>query len=180
MSAHELDEDVTLSPYDPAWPGAASQLARAVAELLHGLGAQIEHVGSTAVPGLAAKPIIDLLAGLPGGVGVEEAASRLVGDGWQDLGEAGVAGRRYLRYRGANAANLHLVSLGREHWTNNLLLRDYLRSHPSEAAEYAAAKGDALQAGHTRLLAYSAAKADVIAALLSKAKAWSRDRGADL
>lgn len=176
MPEHELDEDVRVSPYDPTWPSTASRFATAVAKLLHDLGAQIEHVGSTAVPGLAAKPIIDLLGGLPANVSVDEAASRLVGHGWQDLGEAGIVGRRYLRYRGATAANLHLVSAGGEHWTNNLLLRNFLRSHPTEAAEYAAAKGHALQAGHTRLLAYSAAKAEVVGALLVKAKAWSQDR----
>jgi GrpB-like predicted nucleotidyltransferase (UPF0157 family) len=134
---------------------------------------RVEHVGSTAVPGLEAKPILDLLVGLSDQQGIDEAARRLSAIGWQDLGEAGVVGRRYMRVRGSLASNLHVVLIGQDHWANNLVLRDYLRSHPDEAVAYAEAKRDALKAGHTRLLAYSAAKARPIAELLCKANAWS-------
>ena len=162
MSGRELDEEVTLSDYNPAWPGTASKLAC--------------HLGSTAVPGLEAKPVIDLLVGVQNQEEVDEAAKRLAADGWQDLGEAGVAGRRHLRLRKSEACNLHLVLADGVHWANNLALRDYLRSHPDEAYEYAVAKRNALKLGHTRLLAYSAAKSDMISALLSRAMAWSRQR----
>jgi GrpB-like predicted nucleotidyltransferase (UPF0157 family) len=108
--------------------------------------------------------------------GIDEAAKRLSVIGWQDLGEAGVVGRRYMRNRDALASNLHIVLVDEEHWVNNLALRDYLRTHPDDALEYAAAKRKALEAGHTRLLSYSAAKANQIAVLLSKANAWSQQR----
>jgi len=64
MSGQDLDEEVTLSDYNPAWPGTASKLARQVADLLREFDAQVEHIGSTAVPGLEAKPVIDLLVGV--------------------------------------------------------------------------------------------------------------------
>jgi GrpB-like predicted nucleotidyltransferase (UPF0157 family) len=176
MSVPDLGETVTLRPHDPSWLSEGSKLASHIAEDLRDLGAKVEHVGSTAVPNLEAKPIIDLLIGLTNQQGIDEAVRRLAAVGWQDLGEAGVIGRRYMRMRGAEALNLHIVLVDQQHWINNLALRDYLRSHPNEAVEYAAAKRKALAAGHTRLLAYSAAKANQIAVLLSKANAWSQNR----
>jgi GrpB-like predicted nucleotidyltransferase (UPF0157 family) len=174
MSAQDLDEMVTLCPHNPLWFDEASRLVSRIAKDLCDLGVKVEHIGSTAVPGLEAKPIIDLIAGLTDQRSIDEAARRLSAIGWQDLGEAGVIGRRYMRIRGGLASNLHLVLVDQGHWANNLALRDYLRSHPNEAAEYGAAKRKALAAGHTRLLAYSAAKAEQLAALLSRAKAWSQ------
>ncbi len=149
MSGQDLDEDVTLSDYDPAWPRTASKLACRLAALLRELDAKVEYIGSTAVPGLEAKPVIDLLVGVPS----RQRSTRhqsVCGDGWQDFGEAGVAGRRYLRLRQPEACNLHLVLADGVHWANNLALRDYLRSHPDEAYEYAAAKRNALKLGHTK------------------------------
>jgi len=172
----DLDEDVELCACDPAWPARASELAARIEAYLRDLRARVEHVGSTAIPGLEAKPVLDLLVGLSDQQGIDEAVRRLSAIGWRDLGEAGVVGRRYLRHRGDPASNLHIVLVDQEHWVNNLALRDYLRSHPDEALAYAAAKRDALNAGHTRLLAYSAAKARTVAELLSKAHGWSGKR----
>jgi GrpB-like predicted nucleotidyltransferase (UPF0157 family) len=172
----DLDEEVVVCPYDPLWPGKAAELAERIEPHLRDLGARVEHVGSTAIPGLDAKPILDLLVGLSDQQSIDDAARRLSAIGWQDLGEAGVVGRRYMRIRGRLASNLHIVLVGREHWANSLALRDYLRDHPEQALAYAAAKRDALNAGHTRLLAYSAAKAGCVAALLSRANSWSRQR----
>lgn len=178
MSAQDdLDESIVLRPHDPSWLGEANKLLSNIADRLHDLGVQIEHIGSTAVPGLEAKPIIDLLVGLSDPQDINEAAKRLSADGWRDLGEAGIVGRRYMRMRGSIASNLHIVEIHQEHWVNNLLLRDFLRSHPDEAAAYADVKRKALEDGHTRLLAYSAAKAKQISVLLSKATAWSQHHG---
>jgi GrpB-like predicted nucleotidyltransferase (UPF0157 family) len=177
MSAQDdLDEEVIICRHDPSWPAKASDLAGCIEAHLRDLDAKVEHVGSTAVPALEAKPILDLLVGLSDQKGIDEAVRRLSTIGWQDLGEALIVGRRYTRNRGSVASNLHIVLLDQEHWANNLSLRDYLRSHPEEAIEYAAAKRAALNAGHTRLLAYSAAKAPAIAELLSKARGWSSNR----
>jgi GrpB-like predicted nucleotidyltransferase (UPF0157 family) len=172
----DLDETITLHAHDPSWLDEGSKRASDIATSLHDLEAKVEHVGSTAVPDLEAKPIIDLLVGLSSQRDIDQAASRLSAAGWQDFGEAGVTGRRYMGTRGAAAFNIHIVLIDGEHWVNNLVLRDYLRSHPAEVGEYAAAKRAALGAGHTRLLAYSAAKANQTAVLLSKAKAWSQRR----
>jgi GrpB-like predicted nucleotidyltransferase (UPF0157 family) len=79
-----------------AWKSC--ELASDIETHLCDLGAKVAHVGSTAVPGLEAKPILDLPVGLADQQGIDEAALRLSAIGWPDLGEAGVAGRRYLRF----------------------------------------------------------------------------------
>lgn len=171
----ELDEPVALARYNPDWPvDAAVEIAR-VTRVLDGIEVAVEHIGSTAVPGMAAKAIIDLQAGLGESLFMAAAAERLVAAGYEDMGEAGVAGRRYLRRRGAADFNVHLMQLRGLIWDSNLVLRDFLRAHPKEAREYAAAKRVALRDG-SNLLAYSEAKAETLRRLLLLATAWSRGR----
>ena len=136
---------------------------------------KFEHIGSTAVPGLAGKPIVDLMLGASPTVwaALEELRPRVVALGYEDLGEAGVPGRISFRKRTAlRAFNLALVEEGRAVWRDNLAVRDFLRAHPDEAAKYAAAKRAAIAGGATMLLAYSTAKAPALAALAEKARAW--------
>ena len=150
-----LDEPVHLAAWDAAWTWqAADEIARLTPVLGH-----VEHIGSTAVPGLTSKPVIDLMAIDPGG----NIATTL---GYEDLGEAGVPGRRYLRRRNPHF-NLPLILPGSPHWTSNLALRDYLRAHPNEARRYAEAKQAAAQ--FPTLLAYSEHKRTVVEDLLRRA-----------
>lgn len=96
---------------------------------------------------------------------------RLQGLGYQNLGEAGVPGRIYLRLRGVEPAfNLHLLERGGAHWITNLALRNLLRSNPEAGARYAAAKARALASSDARLLGYSAAKAPLVTELLALAR----------
>jgi GrpB-like predicted nucleotidyltransferase (UPF0157 family) len=158
-----LDEPVTVSDFDPGWESlAAGEAARLQGAL--GPDAQIEHIGSTAVPGLPAKPVVDLL------VGVEDLSATLRLPDYEACGQAGVPGRLYFRKRGAASFNAQVVVRGGPLWTDALLLRDYLRAHPEEAARYAAAKRAALAAGANTLLRYSAEKAPLIGELLASAR----------
>ncbi len=92
--------------------------------------------------------------------------------GYEDLGEAGIPGRLYFRRRHPYAFNVHLVSWGSELWTNNLLLRDFLRTHPAVADHYGQHKQELIKSGIGTLLAYSEKKGAVIAELLRRAQAW--------
>lgn len=158
-----LDEVIKISPYSADWPlQAALEIAR-LATVLEQV--PIEHIGSTAIPGMIAKPIIDLQAGLSTANPTKQDLSHLEEAGYEDFGEAGVPGRRYLRRRGQFSFNLHLVQLDGTHWRRNLLLRDFLRTHPDEARDYDAAKRRAAER-NTSLLAYSDEKAPMIQYLL--------------
>ena len=136
---------------------------------------KFEHVGSTAVPGLAGKPIVDLMLGAPppAWAALAELRARVVALGYEDLGEAGVPGQIHFRRRTPlRAFNLALVEENGPLWHDNLALRDYLRAHPEAAAGYAAAKRAAIAGGAKTVLAYSEAKAPALAGLLDKARAW--------
>lgn len=115
---------------------------------------------------MLAKPIIDIIVGVPGTSTPEIDLEQLK---YEDLGEAGVPGRRYLRRRGSTNFNIAVVDLDGAHWKANLAFRDYLRKDPRAAAEYAERKRRAIQCGATMLLAYSDHKAETIAALLQRA-----------
>jgi GrpB-like predicted nucleotidyltransferase (UPF0157 family) len=164
----EVDEPVHVEEWNEAWHAAAHAVK---AECRAALGAEalaVEHVGSTAVRGLAAKPIIDVLVGVAAGHQTT-VARRLVKHGWTHLGEAGVPGREYLRRRVGQHANVHVVEHGSTLWLDNLLLREHLRRDADARRRYAAAKRQAAQEAPT-LLAYSKYKAAVVAELLTEAR----------
>lgn len=134
---------------------------------------KFEHIGSTAVPGLAGKPVVDLMLGASPAVwaGLEEVRAKIVALGYEDLGEAGVPGRIYFRRRTKlRAFNVALVKHDGPVWRDNVALRDYLRSHPEAAAKYAEAKRAAVAGGAKTLLAYSEAKGPVFAGLIQAAR----------
>jgi GrpB-like predicted nucleotidyltransferase (UPF0157 family) len=135
---------------------------------------EFEHIGSTAVRGLAGRPIVDLMLGAPPAAweALPELRARIVALGYEDLGEAAVPGRIYFRRRTLRAFNLTLVALDGPLWRENLTLRDYLRAHPANAAVYADAKRAAVADGTNPPTAYSSAKAPTLAALVEKARAW--------
>jgi GrpB-like predicted nucleotidyltransferase (UPF0157 family) len=164
-----LDEPVHLESYDPAWEqGFRVEQKR----LSRGLGVSarsIEHIGSTAVPGLLAKPIVDIMVGVIPFPPAAFWSKSIVALGYESLGEAGVPGRLYFRKRGPLSSNLHVVERSGIHWVSNLALRDYLRRSPEAATRYASAKRAAIATGATTLLTYSEAKGSVVEELLRKA-----------
>jgi GrpB-like predicted nucleotidyltransferase (UPF0157 family) len=165
----EIDEPVRLSAYQEDWPGVfAAERLRLAGSL--GLSSEaFEHIGSTAVPGLMAKPVIDIMLGVRDLASSRAFAEPLARMGYEDFGEAGVAGRFYYRRRGDADYNLHVVEADGTHWLHNIALRDLLRTDPAARERYRAAKLAALAAGANTLLAYSQAKGPAIEALLQLA-----------
>src|SRR5262245_182646 len=169
---NEIDERISVVEYDPRWrswyTSDAEELSRALGPRLP----EVQHFGGTSVPEIAVKPIIDILVApveWPLGATDRHTLDQL---GYEYLGEADIAGREYFRGRGPHDTNLALVQWGSALWCDNLLLRDFLRAHRDEANEYARAKMEAWQSGAQTLLAYSAGKAHVVAALLNAARKW--------
>jgi GrpB-like predicted nucleotidyltransferase (UPF0157 family) len=97
-------------------------------------------MGSTAVPGLAAKPIIDLLGGHTVEVRREHVIAALVDAGYTHRGEQGILGRDFFRRGSPRQYHLHLTTLDSGFWHDHRTFRDYLRAHPDRAAAYAALK----------------------------------------
>jgi GrpB-like predicted nucleotidyltransferase (UPF0157 family) len=171
----QIDESITVVNYDPIWPQLFVQEQAFIKAAFAHWAIEIQHFGSTAVPGLSAKPIIDILVGLPElhlEAGQIETLARL---GYEYLGEAGVSGRLAFRKRRSQAFNLAVVQWHGKLWRDNLLLRDYLRKHPQAARCYEQRKYEAVGQGHTTLLSYSEQKKAVIEELLEQARAWGNE-----
>lgn len=164
-----IDELVHVVPYDRKWPEHFLHERARICEALDVLSERLVHIGSTAVEGLAAKPIVDMMLGVPVYPPPSQLAHELSVLGYESLGEAGIAGRLYFRCRGVSAFNVHLVQLGGQLWICNLALRDYLRVNADARTRYAVAKFAAMDSGATQLLAYSQAKADVLQDLVEEA-----------
>lgn len=168
-----LDEPIQIVDHDPRWSEDYRSDALEIETALAVWSPALEHFGSTSVSGLAAKPIIDILVGLEQWPMVEGVPKALLALGYEYLGEAGVPGREYFRRRRVHDTNIAVVEYRSPLWSDNVLIRDYLRAHPTVAEGYSRVKKQAWLAGARTLLAYSEAKAGEMTALLERARQWS-------
>lgn len=158
-------------PFDPSWADDFEAEKRVLAALL-GAQAQIHHIGSTAVPGLCAKPIIDILVEVPDVARLDALHDALRTLGYQARGENGIAGRRYF-VKGApqRTHHLHAFRAGSPHAIRHLALRDWLQRHPEACQAYAAAKRQAAAACGGDAHRYVALKDEAVKALVALAMA---------
>jgi len=167
-----LDERIMVCPADPSWPSwFLQETARLRSALPGDLIPEIQHIGSTAVPGLDAKPIVDLMVGIGEPGRIAEVVERLERLGYESLGEAGVPGRWALRKRDvAQPSNIAIVAYEGEWWQLNLAVRDFLRVNAEAARDYASAKWHAVRNGADMLLAYSEVKRAIVELIVAKAR----------
>lgn len=179
------DRAVIVAP-DPTWPEQAARLIARIQRVAADRALRVDHIGSTSVPGLAAKDILDVQVVLPdlavaAEVGDDLVAAglvRLPGDWWDN----GRDGRRLPKVMTANAdpgraANVHLREVSSPAWRDALLLRDWLRATPSGVTEYAACKRDLAARPHDSIDAYAESKTPWIASALARADAWAAATG---
>jgi GrpB-like predicted nucleotidyltransferase (UPF0157 family) len=129
---------VVVQEYDPDWPRQFERLRAAIWPAVADIAASIEHVGSTSVPGLAAKPVIDMDVVVPPdriATGIE----RLTSIGYEHRGDLGIPGREAFRPFDHSAPpkhHLYMCSSDSPALANHLAVRDYLRANPEAALEY--------------------------------------------
>lgn len=160
---------VEVVAYDHTWPSLyATEAARLYQCFVDGgLEATIEHTGSTAVPNLSAKPILDILVGHDARVVPTRHIEVLQLAGYDHRGQQGIAGREFFRRGVPRSHHIHLVAIGGGFWTDHLTFRDRLRGDPSLRDAYASLKR-ALAATypHDRE-AYIAGKSDFVRRVLA-------------
>ena len=124
--------------HDELWPGLFAAESAALATVFDGRAIAIHHVGSTSVPGLPAKPIIDILVVVDDIGQVDSLNPALIALGYEPQGEYGLPGRRFFTKGGDvnRSHQLHVFQHDHPEVSAMLDFRDYLRSHPSQAAEY--------------------------------------------
>jgi GrpB-like predicted nucleotidyltransferase (UPF0157 family) len=131
---------VVLVPYDDEWPALFRAEADRIARVDGLAGLHLEHMGSTAVPGLCAKPIIDILAGHPAGAPPKVYIDALVSLGYMYRGEQEIPGRHFFRRGELRTHHAHLAEIDGVFWRDHLAFRDALRAEPSFRDAYATLK----------------------------------------
>lgn len=135
---------VRLVPHDDAWATAAELEADRIRFVLGKRLLRVHHIGSTAIEGIAAKPIVDLIPVVTSLEVLDAMRERVEAIGYQWWGEYGIAGRRYCTFNdpqnGTRLFNVHFYADGNSEIERHLAFRDYLRANPSLAQEYEALK----------------------------------------
>ena len=170
-----MTDPVVIVPWQAAWADRYAEQRDRLQALFGDTEAIVEHVGSTAVPGLAAKPIVDMLLGVRHLADVEARIPALEADGWQYVPEheAVLPERRFFARPTPRPRthHLHAVEIDTPFWNDHLAFRDHLRTHPEDADAYAALKR-ALAARHGRdREAYTEAKTDFVRGVLARGRA---------
>jgi GrpB-like predicted nucleotidyltransferase (UPF0157 family) len=171
---------VILAAYDPEWPHMAARLADDL-RVLDATLQSVHHIGSTAVPGLIAKPIIDLvpLVKSLADLDLKRPQVEALGYGWH--GEYGIEGRRFCTLcddTGTRIAHLHFFAADSPHAERHIAFRDYLRAYPHVADAYAAEKRRARDLHPDDSNAYASEKSAWVRAAETKAFEWFAARHA--
>jgi GrpB-like predicted nucleotidyltransferase (UPF0157 family) len=166
-----LEQLIELSDYDPAWPELYTREEARIRAILRGRVVRIEHVGSTSVPGLPAKPIVDIALEVPSSA--EEQAYV------PDLEAAGYVLRirepdwfEHRLFKGPDTnVNLHTFSAGCDEFDVMVAFRDWLRANDADRSLYAEAKRALAAKDWKYVQQYADAKTEVVREILSRARA---------
>jgi GrpB-like predicted nucleotidyltransferase (UPF0157 family) len=173
---------IVVSNYDPNWPELFKQERTGIKNALGSFVLAIEHMGSTAVPGLPSKPIIDLLVGVPN---LDEAKDRCIKPiealGYIYLPEykSWLPGELFFRKGppGPWTHHVHLMEPSNPRWEAHLVFRDYLRAHPEAARAYADIKRSLASSSKDNIEAYRNGKNLFVEDTMAKARAWRAEAG---
>ncbi|MFT6756648.1 MAG: GrpB-like predicted nucleotidyltransferase (UPF0157 family) [Chitinophagales bacterium] len=142
--------------------------------MIEPLAPTIHHIGSTAVVGFAAKPVIDILIEIERADSIDAYNSKTYEIGYITQGELGVAGRRFFQKVGDNRTHhVHIFSAGDPCITRHIAFRDYLRTHPKIAKEYATLKRVAASESNNDIDRYQQEKDVFVKVLQRLAEAWA-------
>lgn len=166
----QVSPRIEIVAYSAAWPLEFERESNRIRSALGDVFVEIHHIGSTAIPGCDAKPIIDIVASLPRLDAMTPAMEAL---GYEAMGEFGIPGRRYFRKgSGSEMRTHHVHAFAQDSAEVNRLLafRDYLRTHPEAAAEYVALKRRLAAVYPNDVNAYTEAKSDFIRGIEARAR----------
>jgi GrpB-like predicted nucleotidyltransferase (UPF0157 family) len=181
---------IEVVPYDPQWATTFDEIKKVVTETVGDLALSIEHVGSTSIPRMSAKPIIDLDVVIRSYDELPVMVARLSSLGYVHQGDLGIKGREAFKREGEDVPrtgtgkvwpkhHLYVCPQGSEGLSRHLAFRDYLRAHPEELAEYEAVKRRLAEENPHDWEAYTDGKTDYIVGILRRAgvDAESNDTG---
>lgn len=168
----------TFEAYSPQWPAAFAREALALRSLLGANVLAVHHIGSTSVPGLAAKPVIDLLPEVRDLLEVDRCTDALTQTGYRAWGEFGLPGRRLFTKdnNGVRTHNVHIYQADDPDVFRHLAFCAFLRAHPDVRGDYARVKRDAYALHPADIRAYNACKDAWIKRTQQGAIRWFHNR----
>lgn len=165
-----IQERVTIVEYDPTWPLLFAEESERIRSLCGVKIEAIEHIGSTSVPGLPAKPIIDIAAAVQDSMVADELLEILCANGYHTSAEfnSTLGDRRWLmrQHGGRRTHHLHLLPVGALDWTNKIRFRNILRKHAEVKAQYLELKRRLAEEFGGERETYSESKTDFIQLVL--------------
>ena len=169
-----MSSKYTFSDYSKRWPGEFAEEVKRLRYLLGKTLIKVHHIGSTSIPGLAAKPIIDLLPVVSDLLELDQVTSSLEKAGYKAWGEYGLEGRRFFT-KDANSVrtyNIHAYQQGHADIHRHVAFRDFLRSNHSICEQYASLKREAYRLYPDDINAYNDHKSDWIQRTEQDAMLW--------
>lgn len=170
------EDPIIVVDYNANWSNQYEQEKQQILLTLGNTVTNIQHIGSTAVPGLAAKPVIDMLLGLSQIPPLSMQVSSLEAIGYSYHGEFGIPGRYYFCKGMPRTHQLHAVLTDGEFWKRHILFRDFLRNNPEAAQRYATLKRQLAQEFECDRTSYTNSKTSLIEQLLIEAKLWRQTK----
>ncbi|MCT4780209.1 MULTISPECIES: GrpB family protein [Exiguobacterium] len=165
---------VIVIPYQTSWADEFEQEAVRLRTVFGERLLAVHHIGSTSVPGLSAKPILDILPVVDSLDGIEAFDVAMEQIGYEAKGEFGMPGRRYYRKGGDDRTHhIHLYASGNPEITRHVIFRDYLREHPDEVEAYSEIKEQLANQYPEDIDAYIVGKNTFVKALERRALVWS-------
>ncbi|MED4907449.1 GrpB family protein [Brevibacillus centrosporus] len=160
---------IVIVEYEPEWVLLFEELRTFILPVVRDIIVSIEHVGSTSVPGLAAKPIIDIDVVVRTQEGVLSAIQGLASLGYVHEGDLGVSGREaFIPPSDVKWHHLYVCTYDNAEYKRHILFRDYLRSHPEEAKKYGELKLELAQKYVNDRIAYTEAKGQFVNRVLNR------------
>jgi GrpB-like predicted nucleotidyltransferase (UPF0157 family) len=173
-----MPDKVVIVPYDPEWPQLFSELGAALRGALGSVALRIDHIGSTSIPGLEAKPIIDVQISVESFEPLDAFRVPLESIGLVHRADNPDLSKRYFRESpGARRTHVHVRRAGSFSEQLALLFRDYLRAHTRDARRYGEIKRQVAREHGDDRRAYNDAKAAFIWEIVAQAQRWSQQTG---
>ena len=169
---HKLGE-VIIVAYDPVWVERFREESNCIASVFGGELLSIYHIGSTSIPGMSAKPVVDIMPVVRDISKVETFNAGMIQLGYTPMGEYGITGRRHF-VKGADVRTHHVHSYQPDNpeVKRHLDFRDYLIAHEDEARQYVQLKVRLAKQHRYDIESYTQGKAAFIKGALAKAQAW--------
>ena len=172
-----------MCDHNPQWEDIAKQTICILHDILGDSAIDIQHIGSTAVKNIQAKPVIDIIVGVKDFADIDKFTPILEDNGFFFMGHEGKEGQPVYQCGEFDAAikemiflthYIHIVKFGSRQWIDYLNMRDYLNSHPDEAKTYEKIKLESSRKNGESLRNYHSDKKIIVASLIERANEWRR------